>query len=160
MVSSALHCGKRARKKTFECPGLQSPPGIALIDRKVIEPRTRNWAHGTRNSEKTLDKVDPQTIRSAVDLLSRAAPKATIVLFGSHARGDARNDSDIDFLVIEPQVVARRAETVRLRDALRPLRIPVDVVVTSRDAYDKWAGTPGTLYYEASREGKILHVGS
>jgi uncharacterized protein len=104
--------------------------------------------------------IDEATITRAVDLLRRAAPDATIVLFGSHARGDAHERSDLDFLVIEPEVRARREEMVRLRDALRPLRIPVDVLVTSRATYERWADTPGTALYEAAREGRVFDARS
>ena len=52
-----------------------------------------------------------------------------IVLFGSHARGDAGAESDLDFLVIESKVEDRAREMVRLRRALRPLRISVDVLL-------------------------------
>ena len=41
------------------------------------------------------------------------------MLFGSYARGDAREDSDLDLLVIEPRVDDRAKEMVRLRRVLR-----------------------------------------
>ncbi len=98
--------------------------------------------------------IDEGTIQRAVDLLQRAAPGSSIIVFGPHARGDARDDSDLDLLVIEPEVRARRDEIVRLRDILRPLKIPVDVLVTSRETYERWADSPGTVLYEAAREGR------
>jgi predicted nucleotidyltransferase len=100
--------------------------------------------------------IDEMAIRRAVELLQRAAPDATVILFGSYARGDAHDESDLDFLVVEPEVWARREEMVRLRDVLRPLRIPADVLVTSRDTYEKWADTPGTALHEAAREGRVF----
>lgn len=100
--------------------------------------------------------IDERTIVQAVELLRRAAPGATIILFGSYARGTAHQDSDLDFLVIEPLVTARRAEIVRLRDVVRPLRIPVDILVISRKAYQEWATTPGSVLYEAAREGRVF----
>lgn len=75
--------------------------------------------------------IDEQAISTAARMLLRAAPQSKVILFGSHARGEAGPDSDLDFLVVEPQVTARRSEQVRLRDVLRPLRIPVDVLVVS-----------------------------
>ncbi len=97
-------------------------------------------------------------IQEAADCLSKAAPGSTIILFGSWARGDSRPDSDADFLVIEPEVKARRDEMVRLLDVLRPLRIPVDVVVASMDMFNKWADVPGTLYHEVKQQGRVLHA--
>jgi predicted nucleotidyltransferase len=92
-------------------------------------------------------------IEQAVDLVLAAAPGSRVIVFGSHARGDARPDSDLDLLVIEPTVRARREEMARLTDVLSPLRIPVDVVVVSRRTFEEWSDTPGTLLYEAAREG-------
>ena len=100
--------------------------------------------------------IDEAKIKEAVELLRGAALNATIILFGSYARGDAREDSDLDFLVVEPEVRARRCEVVRLREALRPLRIPVDVLVTSRKTYEAWPDTPGTVLYEAARDGRVF----
>ncbi|MBI5528367.1 MAG: nucleotidyltransferase domain-containing protein [Deltaproteobacteria bacterium] len=95
-------------------------------------------------------------IHKALEILRAAAPDSTIILFGSRARGDAGEGSDFDFLVVEPVVVARRREMIRLSDALRPLRIPVDVLVVSKASFDKWSAVPGTVYFRAATEGKVL----
>jgi predicted nucleotidyltransferase len=44
--------------------------------------------------------IPEDTIRQAVATLVAAANPQRIVLFGSHARGDAGPDSDLDFLVV------------------------------------------------------------
>ena len=75
--------------------------------------------------------IDQARINQAVALLVDAAHPGRIVLFGSHARGDAREDSDLNFLVIQAHVENRAGEVVRLRRVLRSLRIAVDIVVYS-----------------------------
>lgn len=102
--------------------------------------------------------ISRETIQEAVDLLRKAAPASTVVLFGSYARGNPGPDSDLDFLVIEPNVKSRREEMVRLRDVLRPLRIPVDVLVTSEAAFHEWSDTPGTVLHEAKLEGQFFNA--
>jgi uncharacterized protein len=102
--------------------------------------------------------IDEATINKAVELLRQAAPDATIILFGSWARGEGKEDSDLDFLVVEPSFTSRHDEMVRLDDVLRPLHIPVDVLVVTRKTYEDWADTPGTVLYEAAREGRVFHA--
>ncbi len=100
--------------------------------------------------------IDRQTIEKAVDLLLRAAPKGSkVILFGSHARGEGGPDSDLDFIVVEPEVHDRQAETIRLREALRPARVIVDILVVSDRVFREWADTPNTVIYEAAKEGKV-----
>lgn len=100
----------------------------------------------------TSDQID-----AVVDTLVAAARPEKIVLFGSHARGEARDDSDLDLLVIEGQVSNRAGEMVRLRRALRPLRIPVDVLVYSSEDVARWGDQPGSALYWALREGKVVY---
>ena len=65
--------------------------------------------------------------------LARVAPaESRVVLFGSHARGDADDGSDYDILVIEPDVADAARESVRLRTELGDLLVPIDVVVIDR----------------------------
>ena len=46
--------------------------------------------------------IDETTINQAVNLLRQAAPGATVIVFGSCARGETNEDSDLDVLVVEP----------------------------------------------------------
>jgi predicted nucleotidyltransferase len=93
-----------------------------------------------------------------VELLRQAAPGSTVIVFGSCARGQITEDSDLDVLVVEPTVTSREEEMVRLRKALRPLGIPADVLVASKETFEYWAETPGTVFYEAAQEGRIFHA--
>ena len=96
-------------------------------------------------------------LQPALQTLIEAARPERIILFGSHARGDAQEDSDLDFLVIEAQCSDRAKEMVRLRRALRPLRIPVDVLVYSSEDVTRWGDQPGSALYWALREGKVVY---
>jgi uncharacterized protein len=89
-------------------------------------------------------------------LADAAPPHSKVILFGSHSRGDAVADSDFDFLVIEPSVVSKAAEMVRLRDALDPLRVAADVVVVQREYVEEWGHVPGTMLHDALTEGRVL----
>lgn len=104
--------------------------------------------------------VDQDTILKAVRCLLDQTPKGSkVILFGSQARGAAGPSSDLDFLVIEPQVHNPVQEIARLRSALDavigPLLIPADVLVAGADQFVKWQDTPTTVYYQAAHEGRL-----
>ena len=102
--------------------------------------------------------IDQAIIAEAARLLLRAAPPGSdVILFGSHARGDAKPDSDLDFLVVEPELRAKHSEMVRLRDTLRPLGVPADVLVASRAVFEEWRDTPNNVLFQAWREGRLFH---
>ena len=101
--------------------------------------------------------VGQATISEMTELLKEAARPRRIVLFGSHARGEAEPGSDVDVLVVETDVPDRGAEMVRLNRVLSPLRMPVDLLVVSEDVFQYWCDTPGTVYFEAATEGKVLY---
>ena len=104
--------------------------------------------------------ISEETIQQAARLLGEAAASpARVYVFGSYARGDAKADSDIDFLVIEREVENRRAEAVRLYGALAPLPLPADIVLISEGE----AATPASpAVRDAIFEGRLVyeHAGS
>jgi uncharacterized protein len=101
--------------------------------------------------------IDEAVIREAGRRLAAAAMSpARVVLFGSHARGDAGPHSDLDFLVVEPDVDDELEEAVRLRRSLRGLGIPADVIVVSRERAEAWRNVTGTFLHAALAEGRVL----
>lgn len=89
-------------------------------------------------------------------LMDAARSPSRVILFGSHARGDAGADSDIDFLVVERDVPDRFGETMRLRRALRSLRLPVDVIVVTEQHLEEWGDVRNTMLHAALSEGRVL----
>lgn len=100
--------------------------------------------------------VDEALIAEAGRRLAAAAPNAEVILFGSHARGEAGPHSDVDFLVVEPEVADETEEAVRLHRTLRDLRLPADVIVVSREYADRWRDVRGGLVHAALSQGRVL----
>ena len=64
-----------------------------------------------------------------VDLLQQAAPGSTVIVFGSCARGDPKEDSDLDVLVVEPEVNDRLVERVSVLFRSTPCGLDHDWMV-------------------------------
>ena len=95
-------------------------------------------------------------IEEAGRRIAAAAPGSRVMLFGSHARGDAHAESDLDLLVVEPHVDDAAGEEVRLRRELRGLGLFADLVVVSSADAERWRGTPTTVVGTALAEGRVL----
>lgn len=86
-------------------------------------------------------------------------PKAEVILFGSHARGDARDDSDWDVLIlIDKEKESRKVEKV-YRDEMFDLELeigqPISTIVFSKnDWVSKYSMTP--LFKTIEKEGVAL----
>jgi predicted nucleotidyltransferase len=110
----------------------------------------RWWRYGGR-------VVDEAVIEEAGRRLSQAGPPRTrVILFGSHARGEAGEHSDLDFLVIEPEVENPALESVRLRRVLGDVLIPMDIVVASEHRVQEWRDVRGSLIHAALAVGREL----
>lgn len=101
--------------------------------------------------------ISEQTILQAAQLLGEAAKPAKVILFGSYARGDAQENSDLDFLVIESEPHDKFREMVRLRQVLRPLSVAADVLVYSQTEINQQQDACSSAVYWALREGKVLY---
>jgi predicted nucleotidyltransferase len=95
-----------------------------------------------------------EIIRRIVD---RFEPEQ-IILFGSHARGDAGPQSDLDLLVILPVSGSKREKRIEIRLALRDIPVPLDILVATPDEARRQKDIPGTLVRPALREGEVLYA--
>ena len=104
--------------------------------------------------------ISEQVILQAVKRIVDAAKPSKVILFGSYGRGDATEDSDLDLMVVEPEVSSKYEEMVRLRKALGSVGAGVDVLVYSEAEIEEkrdWCTTP---VYWALREGRVLYDNS
>ena len=92
-----------------------------------------------------VDEVDPEQV----------------ILFGSRGRGDERQDSDVDLLVVEAEPFgpkrSRHKEMVRLYQAVASFPVAADVLVYSREDVDYWRDSINHVLARALREGKVLY---
>ena len=101
--------------------------------------------------------VSEETIQEIIKRLVKASNPIKLYLFGSYAGGSPREDSDLDFLVVEETVKSRRREMVRLHDSIRSLRIPIDILVVSKSSFNEWSKIPGSVINKAVTEGKLYY---
>ena len=94
--------------------------------------------------------------RAGKALAEAAGADSKVILFGSHARGEERPDSDVDFLVIEPEVENRHEEWGRLRRAVDGFLLPVDIIVVDEALAERRAKVPGTTVFHALRDGEVI----
>jgi uncharacterized protein len=78
-------------------------------------------------------------------LAEAAGVDSKVILFGAHARGEERPGSDVDFLVIEPEIENRFKEWDRLRRAVDDILLPVDIIVLDQRLAERRAKIPGRL---------------
>lgn len=96
-------------------------------------------------------------IREMVQRIVAGFDPEKIILFGSHARGDAGPDSDVDLLVIKPVKGSRREERVRIGAALNGMGVAKDVVVATPEDIQRRGNLVGTVLRPALREGRVLY---
>lgn len=83
-----------------------------------------------------------------------------IILFGSHARGEAGPDSDVDLLVVMPVEGDICEKRIEIRLALRDYHGPLDIVLTTPEKFARRKGMIGSIEYPAVKEGKVLYARS
>jgi predicted nucleotidyltransferase len=101
--------------------------------------------------------LPPETIQSVVDRIADSAHPNRIILFGSYARGDADDGSDLDLLVVETEVEDKGREMLKLYRCIGYIGVGVDVLVYSEAEVARRGQVPGTLIHDALREGKVLY---
>ena len=91
-----------------------------------------------------VDEVDPEQV----------------LLFGSRARGEERESSDVDLIVLEAEPFgparSRHKELVRLYHALAGFPVAADVLVYSHEDVDYWRDSSTTCWRGApGRQGAL-----
>ena len=101
----------------------------------------------------------PSTLHEEVvrRLVDEFHPEA-IYLFGSHAWGQPDVDSDMDLLVIIEESGEKPIQrAIRAQRSLRGVKVPIDVLVKTRQEFEKYIPVKASLEAQIAREGKLLY---
>ncbi len=121
--------------------------------------RIVEWEKGVHRSvsRKVLEVIRRVILEEAEKL---GVSVERIVLFGSRARGDYREDSDYDILVVVRNKLSRKVKidlSVNISSRLiDEIHAPVDVIVVSETSWRKYRSAPGTVLYSAGKEGVLV----
>lgn len=107
--------------------------------------------------------MDEQILESMTAEIVDELHPDKIILFGSRARGDALDRSDVDLLVIVPdsEHTARHRRKIEGRLYRRLSRFPVskDVLIFTRKEVERWEKVRGHIVESSLREGRQLYAG-
>lgn len=124
--------------------------------------RGRGRSKGLRNEAAPVAHTARRRVRKPIaEMVNRIVERfqpEQIILFGSHARGDARPNSDVDLLVVMPVRGSKREAQLRIRRALHDIPVPKDVIVTTPEEFERRRSVVGTIERPAAREGRRLYV--
>ena len=100
---------------------------------------------------------EQQLLTQVVSRLTTWSSPARVIVFGSVATGTATADSDLDLLVVIDGVTDTRRESVRLRDALGDIGMPIDVIVMSTERFEETKDVVGGIAYPAHKYGRVIY---
>jgi len=103
-------------------------------------------------------EITPEKVESAIRKIIEVGKPRKIILFGSYIKKAHSRDSDVDFLVIVGDEVENpRKESVRIREALGEILMPMDILVVPSGKWQELKDVPGLIYREAQRTGEVVY---
>jgi len=81
-----------------------------------------------------------------------------LILFGSRARGEGRNDSDVDLLVVWKDEMPPPERSAAVRRVLRGIPASFDIAVVTPSEFDRLRSRRSSIVGVAAREGRVLHA--
>ena len=96
-------------------------------------------------------------ISTMVDRIVGRFGPSRVVLFGSQARGTAREGSDVDLLVVMGNGADKRRTAVEIRRSLGDLPVSKDIVVATPDEIARRGNVVGSVLHAALREGRVVY---
>ena len=107
----------------------------------------------------TLKTLEPE-LREVSRAVSTRYPNSQTILFGSFARGEQHEDSDLDFCVLLPEITGNSRDVlVSLRGIISDVipGMPIDVVSYTYHKFDGYAQSKSSMAADIKDEGVYLN---
>ena len=115
-------------------------------------------AEGVLKQPSEIDQADAAAwVQSITERIAQNFDPLRIILFGSHARDAAGSESDIDLLVVLPNVADKRRAAIEIRRTLADVPVSKDIIVTTPEEIEQRGALVGTVLRPALREGEVVY---
>jgi len=102
--------------------------------------------------------LDPTLLEEAVRRIVAALHPQTVYLYGSHAYGQPREDSDVDLLiVVRDSSLPPHRRAIEAYRSLRGLFLPAEVKVVTRAEFERRAQWLSSIERVVKEKGKVLY---
>jgi len=100
----------------------------------------------------------PELLEEVARSIKRIHPESTVILFGSYARGEQHEASDLDICVLVPELTTGRMHMrVSARSAIRKdFPLPVDVLLYTHNEFEESAKKRSRIQYDIKHGGVVL----
>ena len=104
-----------------------------------------------------MRRIDEATLKEITQRLVAALDPDKVLLFGSRSRGDAREDGDVDLLIVKSSDEPRHLRAIPAYRALRGMGIPKDILWVTPDEIEQWRLISNHIVTRGMKEGKVLY---
>ncbi len=101
--------------------------------------------------------VDEGTLAEIVRRLVEAFDPEKIILFGSRARGNFHEQSDLDLMIVKDSNEPKHRRAGRAYVALSAIDAPKDILWFTPEEVDYWSEVKYHVATRATREGRVLY---
>ena len=101
--------------------------------------------------------MTPERIEEIVERIVKAVHPYRIYLFGSHAKGTAAEDSDVDLLVVADMEGPRHRRSLSIHRLFPRRNFGMDVLVFKPEEFERQKAFMNSISNIVSKEGKILY---
>jgi predicted nucleotidyltransferase len=102
--------------------------------------------------------IDTRDIKRVATHLGIAANAEQVILFGSYARGEAGEHSDVDLMIIAESDLPRFKRSRELYKLFRPYPFGMDLLVYTPQEVEKGKQSSASFVSTVLQEGKVLYV--
>ncbi|MFA6401873.1 MAG: nucleotidyltransferase domain-containing protein [Salinivirgaceae bacterium] len=101
--------------------------------------------------------ISEKTILNIVYRIAINVNPDKIFLFGSYASGQANEDSDVDLLIIKETSEPKFKRSIEIQRLLIGSKLPVDIVVYTKDEFEKEKGKRFSFVSSAIQGAKLMY---
>jgi predicted nucleotidyltransferase len=108
---------------------------------------------------KCTDMISRHEIDRIINRIVEVYQPEKVILFGSYAGGNVREDSDLDLFLIKQTNEEPVARAAGIRKELRDFFVPMDILIFTPDEIERDKDRKYTFIHNVLKSGRIVYAG-